>query len=92
MLPDTQRAESAATGARREGTMTGVWLLGDQAALALGAFLAGAILSATGFVEGGGDQSADAVRGVLWVMSWAPMALFVAAFGVSVGLRDRLAA
>ena len=87
LLPTTQRAETSDQGIHREGAMTGVWLLGDQAALALGAFLAGVHLSLTGYREGGVQQAPEALDGILWAMSWTPAALFVAAFALATRLR-----
>lgn len=83
MLPDTQRLEEATTGDRREGVLTGLWMAADKGGLAFGALLAGLVLEASGFVEGGqGAQSDAAVGGILAAMGWVPAALLVASLGV----------
>lgn len=87
MLPDVQRAELARTGVAREGVMTGVWMASDKGGIALGAFVAAQVLAATGFAEGGVEQTPEAVHGVLLASSLVPAA-FIAA-GIAVGLRYR---
>jgi len=84
MLPDVQRAELDRTGVAREGVMTGVWMASDKGGIALGAFVAAQVLSATGFAEGGVAQSPEAIHGVLLACSLVP-AVFMTT-GLLVGL------
>jgi len=51
MLPDVIAADRQQSGARREGTFTGLWTALDKSSLALGGLLASLALAVTGFVE-----------------------------------------
>lgn len=50
MLTDTIQLDSLATGLRREGIFTGVWMAGEKAGLAIGPLIVGSILGVSGFV------------------------------------------
>lgn len=56
MLPDTMAADRHASGQRREGVFTGLWMAVDKGAMATGALLAGLALDLGGFVESRGGQ------------------------------------
>lgn len=90
LLAITQQEVARTTGRAQTGAMTGVWTLGDQAALSAGALLAGAVLSASGFVEGGVAQDDGARQGIVLAMSWIPAALFAASLLWSQRLRALL--
>lgn len=87
MLPDVQRHELRRSGVAREGVMTGVWMASDKGGIALGAFVAAQVLAWSGFREGGVEQSAEAVQGILWAASVVP-AVFIT-LGILAGLRYR---
>lgn len=79
MLPDVIQYDEHLTGLRREGAYTGVWLAGENAGVAFGTFLAGAVLAICGFVEsttGVADQTETAVFGVKLAFTAVPAALF----------------
>ena len=67
MLLDTIAYDRRVSGLNREGVFSGLWSAMDKSAFALGAMIAGLMLSASGFVEGTtgfAPQSADAIRGI----------------------------
>ena len=51
LLPDIITLDFEKTGLRREGTFTGMWTASEQIGMAVGAGLAGVVLSLFGFVE-----------------------------------------
>lgn len=76
MLPELIDADEAQTGLRREGVFTGLWLSGEKAGFALGAWLVSGILSASGFVGSRPgevpDQPDAALLGVHLATALAP--------------------
>lgn len=81
MLPDVIKADRAATGQRREGVFTGLWMAVDKGALAIGALCASLVLDASGFIESEPGQLVtqppSALTGILIGTALLP-ALFVA--------------
>jgi Na+/melibiose symporter-like transporter len=51
MLPELIDADARTTGLRREGVFTALWLVGEKAGFAAGAWLLSGVLAATGFLE-----------------------------------------
>ncbi|MBA3545197.1 MAG: MFS transporter [Nannocystis sp.] len=51
MLPELIDGDARTTGLRREGVFTALWLVGEKAGFAAGAWLLSGVLAATGFVE-----------------------------------------
>ncbi|MFV8751330.1 MFS transporter [Nannocystaceae bacterium ST9] len=51
MLPDVIAADRDASGHRREGVFTGLWMAVDKGALAIGALVASLVLDGSGFIE-----------------------------------------
>ncbi len=67
MLTDVINVDAAATGVRREGLLSGLWVASEKAGLALGPLVAGLALDLTGFVESEGArvaQGAAALDGI----------------------------
>jgi GPH family glycoside/pentoside/hexuronide:cation symporter len=67
MLTDVINADALASGARREGLLSGLWVASEKAGLALGPLLAGVTLDVSGFVESTGEavvQSGAAQFGI----------------------------
>jgi len=88
MLPDVIQYDEHLTGLRREGAYTGVWLAGENAGVAFGTFLAGAVLAICGFVEsttGVTAQTPTAILGVKLAFTVVPAILLA----VSVPLLAR---
>jgi GPH family glycoside/pentoside/hexuronide:cation symporter len=51
MLPDTMEYDYRRTGEKREGVYAGVWSTVEQSSAAIATLIAGAVLSAAGFIE-----------------------------------------
>jgi len=81
MLTDVINVDAAATGLRREGLLSGLWVAGEKAGLALGPLVVGTVLGLSGFVESEGErivQSAATQAGIRYAYAAIP-ALVIAA-------------
>jgi GPH family glycoside/pentoside/hexuronide:cation symporter len=58
MLPDTMEYDYRRTGEKREGVYAGVWSTVEQSSAAIATLIAGAVLSAAGFIETAAGQVA----------------------------------
>lgn len=75
MLTDVIQVEAEATGQRREGLFSGLWVAGEKAGLALGPLVVGLALDASGFTEsaaGAAPQSAQALAGIRFACGLVP--------------------
>jgi len=73
-------ADSNASGVRREGLLSGLWVASEKAGLAIGPLVAGLTLDATGFIESTGAsvvQSAGAQDGIRMAYALIPAAVIV---------------
>ena len=80
MLTDVINADSNASGVRREGLLSGLWVASEKAGLAIGPLVAGLTLDATGFIESTGAsvvQSAGAQDGIRMAYALIPAAVIV---------------
>jgi Na+/melibiose symporter-like transporter len=80
MLTDVINADSNASGVRREGLLSGLWVASEKAGLAIGPLVAGLTLDATGFIESTGAsvvQSAGAQDGIRIAYALIPAAVIV---------------
>jgi GPH family glycoside/pentoside/hexuronide:cation symporter len=73
MLADSISSDAAATGVKREGTYSGIWLATEKIGLAVGALLVGAVLGLFHFVSSSAGmdtrEPAEAVLGIAIVYS-----------------------
>lgn len=78
MVPDTVEADEVRTGVRRDGVIFGAMSGCLKLGMAIGAFLASALLGLAGFTpgEGGPAQSAEALMGLRIAYCLAPIALW----------------
>jgi len=77
MLTDVINVDAAATGARREGLLSGLWVASEKAGLALGPLVAGLTLELSGFMESEGArvvQSTGAQTGIQFAFAVLPAA------------------
>lgn len=75
MLPDVIALDRRQTGLNREGLFTGVWIANEKIGIACGAFMAAMMLELFGFIEGGGEQTAEALQGIQVAFALAPALL-----------------
>lgn len=66
MLTDTIQLDTMATGLRREGIFTGLWMAGEKAGLAFGPLIVGTILSLTGFAPSTDGVAVSQTGTALW--------------------------
>jgi Na+/melibiose symporter-like transporter len=67
MLTDVINDDAVASGVRREGLLSGLWVASEKAGLALGPLVAGLTLDVSGFIESHGQvvaQSSSAQLGI----------------------------
>lgn len=97
MLPDTVEFAEWRTGVRSESFAFGLLMLGQKAALGLGAGALGAGLAAAGYVAGP-EQAPATLAAIKTMMFWAPMAaaavsgLLIAFYPISPDLHRRMVA
>jgi glycoside/pentoside/hexuronide:cation symporter, GPH family len=74
MMPDVIEYDELRTGKRREGMYYGLMVLLQKFGLAIGLFLVGAVLAATGFSEDllPGEQPASALLALRWMIGPVP--------------------
>lgn len=82
MVPDVIALDRRQSGLNREGLFSGVWIATEKIGIASGAFLAAMLLQLFGFVEGGVEQSASALQGVLLAIALAPALLLFLSMAV----------
>jgi GPH family glycoside/pentoside/hexuronide:cation symporter len=80
MLPDVIASDREASGQRREGVFTGLWMAVDKGALAVGALCTSLVLDGSGFLESEAEQvvvqPASALSGIRICAALLP-AIFV---------------
>jgi len=97
MLPDTVEFAEWRTGVRSESFAFGLLMLGQKAALGLGAGALGAGLAAAGYAAGP-EQAPQTLVAIKAMMFWAPMAaaavsaLLIAFYPISPALHRRMVA
>ncbi len=64
LLPAATEADDRAAGARHAGLFAGIWVAGEKLGMALGGALAALMLGAVGYVEGGVEQSSQAIAAI----------------------------
>ncbi|HWU03287.1 MAG TPA: MFS transporter [Novosphingobium sp.] len=77
MMTDTVDYQRRLTGAANEGVFAGLYSAMEKLAFALGPVIAGLVMSAFGFVsstQGGAQQSATAISGIVLLYSFIPAA------------------
>ncbi|MCA9684630.1 MAG: MFS transporter [Myxococcales bacterium] len=86
MLPDTITVDREATGQRREGVFTGLWMAVDKGGMAVGALLAGLFLDLGGFVESEGGtpvtQPDSALTAILCCSAVVPAVFLLASLPI----------
>ncbi len=80
MVPDTVEYDELNSGARREGTIYGAWVLVQQSGMALGGFVASLALVAIGFQAGAETQDPSVVNGLRWGFAVAPGLMMITAW------------
>ena len=77
ILPDVIELDELNTGCRREGTFYAFMTLLQKIGLALGIFLVGAALEASGFDDEAVQQSASALNAIRFFMGPVPLVLLI---------------
>jgi glycoside/pentoside/hexuronide:cation symporter, GPH family len=76
MLPNSFEAKLPDLARANAGALTGIWVAGEKLGLAMGAGLAGLLLSGVGYQSGGVAQSPATISGIPWL--FGPLAaLFI---------------
>jgi glycoside/pentoside/hexuronide:cation symporter, GPH family len=78
MIPDVVEYGQMQTGHRHEGVYYGLWFFVQKLSMAASAAVNGAVLSATGFVSSGGDQTPEALTGIGILLAVVPISLIAA--------------
>jgi sugar (glycoside-pentoside-hexuronide) transporter len=82
MVPDVIALDRRASGLNREGLFTGVWIANEKIGIAAGAFIAALVLEVFGFLEGGAEQSQQALQGVQVAFALLPALLLFLSMAV----------
>lgn len=76
MVPDVVEYDQLTTGERRAGTFSGLWLLAEKVAAAVGVMLSGALLGYFGY-RAGAEQTARALLGLRLGIGPVPVVLLI---------------
>jgi GPH family glycoside/pentoside/hexuronide:cation symporter len=89
MLPDTMEYDYRRTGEKREGVYAGVWSTVEQSSAAIATLIAGAILSAAGFIETSAGQVACQPQSAIAVIQMNAAVVPAVMMGLSLLLLRR---